>query len=56
MLPCWSAGFVKNRFSELSRAGCIIFSAIVHSKSIKAVLAQELVKEEAKQCVQFLDT
>jgi hypothetical protein len=28
--------------------GCIIFSAIVHSKSIKALLALELVKEEAK--------
>ena len=37
------------------RAGCIIFSAIVHSKSIKAVLALEVVKEEAKECVRFLD-
>jgi hypothetical protein len=53
--PSCSLGFAKTVSSQLSSAGCIIFSAIVHSKSIKAVLAQELVKEESKQCVQFLD-
>ena len=46
--PGCSLGFAKTVSSELSGAGCIIFSAIVHSKSIKAVLAQELVKEETK--------
>jgi hypothetical protein len=46
--PRCSAGFAKNRSSELSGAACVIFSAIVHSESIKAVLALELVKEEAE--------
>ena len=49
ILPRCSAGFAKNRSSELSGAACIIFSAIVHSKSIKALLAlTSLVKEEVK--------
>ena len=45
ILPC---PFAKNVSSELSGALCITVSAIVHSKSIKAVLAQELVKDEVK--------
>ena len=44
ILPC----FAKNVSSELSGALCITVSAIVHSKSIKAVLAQEFVKDEVK--------
>jgi hypothetical protein len=48
ILPRCSAGFAKTVSAELSGAGRIIFSAIVQSKSIKAVLALELVKEEAK--------
>lgn len=35
--------------------GCIIFHTLVHSKSIKALLAQEFVKDEVKSCVRFLD-
>ena len=48
IMPRCSAGFAKTASLELSGAGWIIFSALVHSKSIKAVLALELVKEEAK--------
>jgi len=48
MPPSCSAGFAKTVSSELSGAGCIIFSAIVQLKSLKAVLALELGKEEAK--------
>ncbi len=31
--------FCKTVSSELDHAGCIIFSAIVHSESVKALLA-----------------
>ena len=51
ILPSCSAGFAKTVFPAVSSAGCVIFSAIVHSKSTKALLAQELVKDEVKQCV-----
>jgi hypothetical protein len=39
IMPRCSAGFAKNRSSELSGAACVIFRAIVQSESVKAPLA-----------------
>jgi hypothetical protein len=50
-----SAGFAKNVLRKFGGPVCVIFSAVVQSKTVKAVLALGFVKEEAKQCVRFLD-